>query len=244
MKVNHRVTMFFVSVLLGAMLTVQFTALNRPKAEDVEPYVDNLQLTAELSQERERNRYFESDLKRLENQIRMFESKSDNHAAIAKAIEDELAKTKRLAGTTDMVSNGLLITIEPPSNASLAVGTATYPMLLGELLYQLCQTLNSNGAQAVAVENHRLTSLSSIRTISEVITNVNRTAINTQTITIKAIGNIEQMKIGLNTMKPTFIEYLGKEIKAQEVTNGALKVPAYDKPVDFTYAKPEGDKNL
>jgi uncharacterized protein YlxW (UPF0749 family) len=62
-------------------------------------------------------------------------------------------------------------------------------------------------------------------------------------IVIKAVGNIDQMKIGMNQF-PAAFRSMGKSFEIQETTDGSLVIPAYDLQVDFKYAKPEGDKSI
>jgi len=242
-KNKHNISLFVVSVLLGAMLTVQFSTVHRPRVEDDTPVADNLQLTTELAQERERKHFLENQIVQHENQIRIYESKHNDREGLAKELEEELDKMKLLAGVKEITGNGLIVTVEDAPDLFSLYGSSYEPMLLGELLYQLVNTLNANGAQALAVENHRIVSFSSIRTISANQTQVNRIEIDPTKITIRAVGDIEQMKIGINRFKPSFAQYLAKDFKVQEVTNGSLKIPPYQKAVEFIYADPEGGDN-
>ena len=242
METKVKISLFVVSVLLGGMLTVQFSTVHRPAMEKAS-VGDNLQLTAELSQERDRQEFFYSEIDRLQTQLEQYKSKSGNKDEMMKSMQQELAKVKMLAGATEVKGDGVTITIEDSFDA-VANGMAVNNTMLGEYLYQLVNALNSNGAQAIAVDSHRLVSTSSIRRISDTNLQVNTVMIDPTKIVIKAVGNLEQMKIGMNLYKELFRE-MGKDFITTEVTNGTLTIPPYDDhPVEFKYAKPEGDNGL
>jgi uncharacterized protein YlxW (UPF0749 family) len=241
METKHKISLFLVSVVLGGMLTVQFSTVHRPKVETAN-VGDNLQLTAELTQERDRQRFFYSEIDDIEQQIRSYQSKSGDRDELVKAMKEELSKVKMLAGMTEIQGNGVTVTIEDSVDA-IAIGVQPNNLMLGEYLYQLVNALNSNGAQAISIDNHRLVSTSSIRRISDTNLQVNTVMIDPQKIVLKAVGNIDQMKIGMNLYKQLFHE-MGKDFVVSEVTNNNLRIPAYDRPVEFKYAKPEGDKAL
>jgi uncharacterized protein YlxW (UPF0749 family) len=244
MRTKHRISLFLVSVLLGGMLTVQFSTVHRPKVENPEVGGDLLQVTAELNQEKDRQHFLASEIERLEDKLREYENNVGNREKMVQAMADELETVKMLAGKKEVRGNGVVITIEDsPSAKAIGVIDPNSGMYLGEFLYQLVNALNSNGAQAISIENHRIVSSSSVRSISANNLQVNTQMINPERITIKAVGNIEQMKIGMNLFKQLFIE-IGKDFKTTEVSNNSLVIPPYDRPVEFKYAKYEGEKAL
>lgn len=241
METKHKISLFLVSVLLGSMLTVQFTSVHRPRVDT--KVVDNVQLNAELTQEKDRQKFYYSEIDRLEEQVHGYENKQGNRDELVKAMADDLDKVKLLAGMKPVKGNGIIITIQD-SEAAIAIGIdPSKAASLDYYLYQLINYLNGNEAQAISVENHRIVSLSSIRSVSLNNLQVNAVMIDPHKITIKAVGNIEQMKIGMNLFPQSFRE-MGKEFIVTDVTNGTLNIPAYDMKVDFKYAQPEGDKKL
>ncbi|MBL0387993.1 DUF881 domain-containing protein [Tumebacillus sp. ITR2] len=241
MQTKHKVSLFLVSFLLGSMLTVQFSTVHRPREDN--NVVDNVQLNAELATEKDRQKFYNSEIDRLEQQVNTYQNKQGNREELAKAMADDLDKIKGLAGVKPLKGNGIIITIEDSFDAIAAGGDPSKAASLDYYLYQLINYLNGNDAQAISVENHRIISLSSIRSISMNNLQVNAVMINPKSITIKAVGNIEQMKIGMNLF-PQFFREMGKDFKITDVTNGSLTIPAYDAPVEFKYAQPEGDKKL
>ncbi|PWK11637.1 DUF881 domain-containing protein [Tumebacillus permanentifrigoris] len=241
METKHKVSLFLVSILLGSMLTVQFTTVHRPRIDN--KVVDNVQMNAELTQEKDRQKFYYSEIDRLEQQIKTYENKQGNREELVKAMAEDLDKVKLLAGVKAVKGNGIIITIEDSFDAVAAGGDPSKAASLDYYLYQLINYLNGNEAQAVAVENHRIVSVSSIRSISQNNLQVNAVMIDPRKISIKAVGNIEQMKIGMNLF-PQFFREMGKDFKVTDVTNGSLIIPAYESTVDFKYAQPEGDKKL
>jgi uncharacterized protein YlxW (UPF0749 family) len=244
MNKQTTVSLFLVSVFLGGMLTVQFSAVHRPKPDS--NVGDNVQLTAELTQEKDRQQFFYDEKDKLEEQIRSYQGKQGDRKEMVKAMADELENVKKLAGMTEVKGNGITITIQDSVDAvANAPAPITKDMLMnmGPDLYQLVNYLNGNAAQAISVNNHRLVSTSSIRSISATDLQVNTIMIDPSKIVIKAVGNIDQMKIGMNQF-PAAFRSMGKSFDIQEIKDGSLVIPSYDLPVDFKYAKPEGDKSI
>jgi uncharacterized protein YlxW (UPF0749 family) len=145
---------------------------------------------------------------------------------------------------TTVKGNGIVITIEDSFDAIAQNGTENR-VFLDSALYQTVNYLNGNEAQAISINDHRIVSFSTIRSISETNHQVNTMSISPDKIVIKAVGNINQMKVGLyaNRLKESFFQ-MGKGFEIREVNDGSLEIPPYDRPVQFKYAQPEGDKKI
>lgn len=241
MDKKFKVSLFVVSVLLGSMLTVQFSTVHSRSVQDTITG-DYLQLSTELTSERERQRALYDEISKLEGQIRSYQAKQGNQRELAQAMADELENIKTVAGLSEVKGNGIIITIEDSFEAA-EKGVVYEPSHLGSILHGIVNYLNGNEAKAVALEGHRLTSLSTIRSISDYNLQVNTVMIRTDKLTIKAVGNIDQMKVGVNTFAD-YVGMMGKSMKIEEIRDGSLIVPAYDEPVEFKYAQPEGDNKL
>lgn len=241
MDKKFQVSLFFVSLLLGGMLTVQFSTVHsRTVVENTSG--DYLQLSSELTSERDRQRNLYDEIFKLEGQIKSYQAKQGNQRELAAAMAEELENVKRKAGVLPVKGNGIIITIEDSFEAA-EKGVVYEPAHLGSILHGIVNYLNGNEALAVAVEGHRITSLSTLRSISDYNLQVNAVMIRTDKVTIKAVGNIEQMKVGVNTFAD-YVGLMGKAMRIEEVKDDSLIIPAYEEPVEFKYAQPEGDNKL
>lgn len=241
MDKKFKISLFFVSVMLGGMMTVQFSTVHSRTVSNTHSG-DYLQLSAELTTERERQRSLYEEINKLEAQIKSYQAKQGNQRELAEAMAEELENVKLQAGVTPVKGSGIIITIEDSFEA-VEKGVVYEPSHLGTILHGIVNYLNGNEASAIAIEGHRITSLSTIRSISDYNLQVNTVMIRTDKITIKATGNIDQMKVGVNTFAD-YVGLMGKEMKIEEVKDGSLLIPAYEEPVEFKYAQPEGDNKL
>lgn len=248
MQINFKWSLFLVSVLLGGMMTVQFsTVRHQAKVAEVST-VDSVQLTTDLMQAKERRMFLYNEINNLQAQIEKYKNKKGDTDEFVKEMAEELEKIKRQAGVSDVKGDGLVITItnDPEAAAMFPPEDQHYnSMVFGLWLYATVNYLNGNEAQAISINDHRITSLSSIRSVGESNLQVNTKMIYPDKVVIKAIGNIDQMKVALYGFEliPTF-KGIGKNVEIREVTDGTLLVPKYEEEVRFHYAKPEGDKSL
>ncbi|HEU4962555.1 MAG TPA: DUF881 domain-containing protein [Bacilli bacterium] len=248
MEKKFKWSLFLVSVLLGCMLTVQFSTVRNQSKLQATKSTDAVQLSADLIQAKERRLFLYSEIANLNNQIENYKNKKGDTEELLKEMADELEKVKMQAGASDVQGNGLIIKItEEPGAAEIfsPEEQEINGLLLGHALYSTVNYLSGNGAQAISINGHRITSLSSIRSVSATNLQVNMRMIYTDKIEIRAIGNIEQMKVGiLGNELPVDYAGIGKHLEMVEVKDGSLLVPKYDETVSYEYAKPEGDNGL
>lgn len=241
---KNKISLLVISAVLGCMLTIQFSSANRPKAES-NAVADTMQLTVELAQQTERQQFLRSQIRALESQINSLGTQKGDQNQLLLTLAEELEKVKLAAGTNEVRGNGVIITIADNVNliASGPVEMDLYRRSFGDFLYRLVNYLKGNEANAIVVNNHRIVSFSSIRSIDTNNLQVNTVMISPDKVIIKAVGNVEQMKLGMSLF-PTYFEMMGKDFKVETVEDGSLVIPPYDDPVKYEYAKPEGDKKI
>ncbi|ARU62298.1 hypothetical protein CBW65_15715 [Tumebacillus avium] len=246
MKLNNKISLAVVATLLGVMMTVQFTSINRPKL-DSSAAGDTLQLTTELNQETERQQFLRMQIRETEAKVRGLESQKGNQSQLVRTLAEELEQVKQQAGMSEIKGDGVIVTIEDDFDL-IAVkdsnNLSLYRSLLGDYLFRVVNYLKGNEAKAISVNNHRIVSFSSIRSIDENNLQVNTVMVSPEKIIIKAVGNVDQMKVGLSIFPQPFAE-MGKKITVNEVEDGSIVIPPYDDDaVQYQYAHPEGEKKL
>ncbi|ASS75863.1 hypothetical protein CIG75_13465 [Tumebacillus algifaecis] len=246
MKLNSKISLVLVAALLGWMMTVQFTSINRPKLES-SPAGDTLQLTTELKQETERQQFLRSQIREIEQKIADLQSQKGNQSQLVRTLAEELERVKNQAGMSEVKGSGIIVTIEDDFDLIAVKNPEELDMnrrSLGDYLYRVVNYLKGNEAKAIVVNNHRIVSFSSVRTIDSNNLQVNTVMVSPDKIIIKAVGNVEQMKVGMSIFPPSFAE-MGKKFTVQEVGDGSLVIPPYDDDsVQYEYAHPEGEKKL
>jgi uncharacterized protein YlxW (UPF0749 family) len=244
-NLNSKISLAVVSTLLGCMMTVQFTSINRPQV-DTNPAADALQLTTELQQEQERQQFLRAQIRDMEAKINELQSQSGDQSQLVRTLAEELERVKTLAGVSEVRGSGVIITIEDNPDLIAVKNSEELEMnrrSLGDYLYRVVNYLKGNEAKAIVVNNHRIVSFSTIRSIDANNLQVNTVMISPDKIIIKAVGNVEQMKVGMSIF-PQWFALMGKDFKVEAVEDGSLVIPPYDDPVNYEYSKPEGDKKL
>lgn len=184
MKFSKNLSLTIICIVLGTMIALQYRSVNinqsimsmqNQRAED---------LMQDLIRVQTSNAELRSQLQKLQDEVRLYQSaKSGSDDAFNELLE-QLEKGKIFAGFTDVTGNGLIITVE----------SGLYSILDSDIL-ALINELRAAGAQAIAINNERVTALTEIRDAPPYIM-INKIPM-IEPIVIKAIGNPEQLENSL-----------------------------------------------
>ena len=109
-----------------------------------------------------------------------------------------LNKTKKLAGTSDLTGPGIIITLNdsPKATDPTVQGPIDHLLVHAEDILIIVNELNNAGAEAISVNNQRITSRTSIRCAGTQIL-INQEIVAAP-FTIKVIGDTEIIYAGIN----------------------------------------------
>jgi uncharacterized protein YlxW (UPF0749 family) len=233
MRIRHMPwAIALVCVVLGFMLSMQFKVQQQVQLKDATTFMRAQDLAQQLEVAEANRTNLEDELKNLRDQLTKMASKSQEYASLAQ----QLDQAQVSAGLRTMGGSGVVVEMRD-STRPVQPGENPNAFIIHDSdVLQVINELIANGAEAIAVNEQRLTSRSEIRCGGPTITiNGVRTA---PPIIIKAIGNPEQLE-GAISMKDGIAQQLqpfGIEIKVKR--EQAVIVPAYKGSLKLEYAAP------
>lgn len=180
-----------VCIILGLMISLQFKFVNTSKASPSSRRVEDLvKEVANLKTQRD------DLLKRIgdaEKKLDDMEKQSANSNTTTASLKDEVDRLRKLAGTTEVKGDGILITINATTDleANWVTDIRDY-----EIVY-LVNELNSAHAEAVAINGERYTSRTSIRSAGSAIKINGNPYDPYKAFKIYAIGNADNLENAL-----------------------------------------------
>lgn len=184
-----------VSVLLGIILSMTFKTVNVSIGKGVLPSQRAQQIAAELKKEKEVNEELRATTDELEKKIREYENSVAQKDTHFKTLYDNAMKYRTLACYTDLRGEGLIIEITEPKSV-LELGESIAFAYNTDILLRLISALNASGAEAISINNQRITSYTEVETAGGHIM-INGVATNTPII-VKVIGNADYLYSALS----------------------------------------------
>src|SRR5690606_20919065 len=147
------ISLTLVFVVLGFLLSTQFqtqqkilTALDAQKKEDLITVWKNLD---------DKNRALQQEMEDLDAAYRQLLAQSQEETSAVKTISDDINRLKLVSGVTPVTGPGITVTI-----------TGDAPLMFLDLI-DLVNELWATGAEAISVNDHRITSRTSIAEASD-----------------------------------------------------------------------------
>ncbi|ABK61373.1 MULTISPECIES: DUF881 domain-containing protein [Clostridium] len=239
-KIQSQISVGIVSVLLSFMITYQLkSVMNQNKKLDDKKNV--AQITLEIDQLKKQKEQLKANIDELQTQIKSYENAASSDNDMTKEIVKKLEDTRILTGSVDVEGEGVIIYITP--RKEFFSGNDEVPVVQDYDIIKLINELNAGDAEAISVNDIRITSRTGIRSASNYITINNERISPTKRITIKAIGNRVNLKKVLEFpgVLDQFnqINQVGIDVKYEESSN--IKIPKNNEILKFQYAKPIND---
>lgn len=220
MILNKRVfSIIFICFLLGFMVSVQLkTTQDNLKSSTQYQRIEQLSDIL-LRTEKERDA-LKLEITRLKEDENLYDKFSD--------------KINFMAGTTALKGPGVVLTIEDSKKAISSTDNTNLYIIHDEDILKVINELRATGAEAIAINDQRLTANSEIRCAGPTIS-INNTRISAP-YEIKAIGNSKNMENAIK-MRGGVAESLsvwGIQLEVRQEPN--IIIPAYKGAVQFKYA--------
>lgn len=218
----------FVMMILGLLITTQFKVARQQQASDPGRLRAD-ELAVALQAAEKALRASEAERQKLASELDLLR-KSAPSAPVAPPPRDVTA-LELLAGTTEVQGHGVVITMTEASEAPSGQNR-----LSDEDIWRVLNELLSAGAEGLAVNGTRITSVTGIRNVGNRIM-VDRTMTNTP-IEILAIGDPQVLEASLK-LRGGVIEYMGRwGIKVTVTKSNTVRLPPARALPEFLYAKP------
>jgi uncharacterized protein YlxW (UPF0749 family) len=238
-KIISQIIVGGVCTLLGFMLTYQFKLLSAEEQEfkSGNKYTNTIEITSEIEQLKKQKAEIEKKNNELLSQLKKYETAATDQSELTKEIKKQLDDSRILLGITEVQGPGVIVYLTP-KNAAFTSGTVGFYATDEELFY-IMNELNFAGAEAVSINDKRITSQSGIKSSSNNSTiKINNEDISAkERIVIKAIGDKVKLDSALNF--PGALDF--KNLDAYEIKiekSDSITIPKYTKTYKSEYIKP------
>jgi len=222
-----------VCVVLGFMLSMQFKVQQQVQLKDVTAFQRAQELVSQLEKAEKERDSLMAEAENLRAQMREMANTQTQFQGLAKQLE----QAQLHAGLIALQGKGAIIEMRDTLRPLAPGENPNQGIIHDEDVLRVVNELLAGGAEAIAINEQRITARSEVRCTGPTITiNGIRTA---PPIIIKAIGNPDELENAL-MMRGGIVESLqgwGLEIKVKKEL-GTLTVPAYKGSLKLQYATP------
>jgi uncharacterized protein YlxW (UPF0749 family) len=223
-----------ISMILGLLMAMQFKS--QVSARQLSPSRRVEDLVFMLKATEKSNKLLAEEVVQLQERLRQIRAgeSQEGHSPSLGNLADTLATYPAVGGP------GLEVTLEE-SGVENKMEDGTSAVVHAEDLLKIVNELRAGGAEAVALNDHRLTEVSEVVTAGQHIM-VNGEAVKAP-YRIVAIGPANEMKttLALRGGVSEYLQFYGIEVKAKY--HKALSVPAAEQLAEFKYARPVPPKS-
>ena len=219
------------ALVLGLMLALQLRSHQTANRIDLIRSQELAGMLKMTESERDRLRDEVSDL-------RTKLSTADQGSKEAAAIQDELEKTRIIAGLTAVSGTGVSVILDDSKVIRQKNEDPNAFLLHDDDILKVLNELSAAGAEAISINGQRVIATTEVRCAGPTIS-VNNTRI-APPIQILALGDPPTLENALR-MRGGVLESLSVwGIEARVRRENALTIPAYKGSLQFKYAKPVG----
>ena len=238
-KKASQLTVALVCSLLGFMLTYQFNLISAEerKLNTNNEYGNSSEITVEIEQLKKQKSELDKKNNELLAQLKKYEDTAINQDDMTKEIKKQLEDSRLLLGIYDVLGPGVTLYLTPRNTTFSAVPSDIY--LKDEELVYLVNELNFAGAEAISINDKRITSQSGIKSISNnanIVINDEKISPKNM-ITIRAIGDKAKLTSALEfpgALDYRLLFYYDSKINKED----SIKIPKYNKSYRADFLKP------
>lgn len=236
-KIGPVLVIGITAVLIGLLLSMQILTTSGSDQGGLVPLAKLKDYEQALKEARSEKEVAMEELIELQERLAAYEGEAANDDAMINGLVADVDKYKMAAGLTDVEGPGVNITIKNPEvydkyTSSGDVITGNY-----ELLLSVVNKLKEAGAEAIAINEHRIVQNSEISLAAGHI-NINGSA-TAPPYYIKAIGNPSTMANAL-TIRGGIVETMRNSygLTVDLVQKEQVLIARYNGVVSFKYAEP------
>jgi uncharacterized protein YlxW (UPF0749 family) len=234
-KYTAQISVALVCCILGFMLAYQFRILNK-QSNIQNTTQSNTDLTVQIEQLNKQKDELQKNINDLQAKIKVYEDSAANKTEDSQALLKELENSRMLAGVTDVQGQGVVLYLNPNTTG---LGTdLTSDRITDKHLVYVVNELLAAGAEAISINDIRLTPRSGIRSAGNYIL-VNEERISPlERITIKAIGD-KSLLAGALAFPGVLSDFNSvATYKYEKQDNIIISKNKYTKSMKFDFAKP------
>ena len=216
-------TISIMSLLLACVMFMQFKVVNETDIAEIEGMRES-ELEKAIVEWKDKQEEVAKKLADTNKKIKEYNEKLANTTETRELVKKELTEAKKNFGLTDVTGEGVIVTLTDTEEKNYQA----------EDLLELVNELRDAGAEAISINNERITNITDVVDISTryIVVNSNKVA---SPYTVKAIGDKTYLKSAL-TIKNGYRDIKQKaeyQIFIQEATN--IKIQKYTKGINLKY---------
>ena len=230
-NVTMSISILLVSVVLVAVLFIQFKTVEKVNETEIETMRDE-ELREKISYWKSKYEETNEKLQETNSKIVEYKEKIESNEEASGLLDEELKKTQLILGTTDVVGEGVVVTL---------TDTEDHPIKAIDLI-DLLNELRYAGAEAISINGIRVINMTDIADIDTYIIMKPSQRIVSPYV-VKAIGNQTYLTSNLCQKNSGFVDKYnnsGKSVKLEKQRN--IKIPKYSANIEIKYMKEVTEK--
>lgn len=242
-KIKSQIAVALVCCILGFMLAYQFRIISLQES-NISLQGDSSQITGQIEQLKKQKDDLDKKVNELQTKLKEYQDAAATKSGADKKMLDELNTLNALIGSEDVTGQGIIITITPRNSIFPSDIDSVRNVITDKVLTNIVNELRFAGAEAISINNIRVTSYTGIKTsggVSSIFIGSSDKISPYEPITIKAIGNKEDLNSAMvfpgvlynNSDIPSSAYIVSSPQKSDNI-----QIPKSNKVFNFQYARP------
>jgi uncharacterized protein YlxW (UPF0749 family) len=199
-KKISQISIAIVCLFLGFILTYEFKLLRSDKIFSTSEYAKGTEISEELETVKKQRNELTIKNNELKTQFKSYQDNITDEQELKNQIDKEIANSNLLLGFNPVEGAGITVTITPTGST---IGDSSMTSLIDdEVLLYIVNELKFAGAEAIAINDKRITSQSGIKSID-----TNTILINDEKVSPK--GKLEISAIGDKVKLQSALSFAG-----------------------------------
>ena len=224
-KVVITITIGIACFVLVMIIFMQFKVVHETDITEIDT-MRQADLQTELANWKSRYEEVETRLQETQETLNKYKEESTSDAETKQNLEEELEQLNLILGKTDVVGEGIIITLKQGEN--------TEDVIDSDKLLIIVNYLRDAGAEAISINEQRIVNQTDFAYINNSFVRINSQRI-VSPYTIKVIGNPDYLKsalIGTGGYEEE-LKALGHEITIEE--DNRIEIPKYNEEMTTRY---------
>ena len=224
-KLTLEISISIVCIILISIMLAQFKTVEETDITGIKTAREE-ELKTMLTSWKSKHEETEEKFQETQSKIAEYKQKMESNEETEELLEEELQQTNMLAGKTDVVGEGIIVTLTDSEMSTIEVND----------LITLINELRLAGAEAISINDQRIISS------TEIVNAGNNILVNTRRIVspyvVKAIGDQTYLSSALSLKNTGFIDNIKSEQKTITMTKEKnVKIIAYSGTIRQKYVK-------
>ena len=224
--ITMSISILIVCIILVSILFVQFKTVENVNETDIES-MREAELREQISAWKTKYEEVNEKLQETNATINEYAEKLESNEEASELLDEELKKSQLLLGTTDVVGDGVVITLTDTADSRIQASD----------LLDLINELRYAGAEAISINGVRIINMTDIVDIDAYIL-IKPSQRIVSPYVVKAIGNQTYLTSTLCLKNSGFVDKYnnsGKSVVLEKQRN--IKIPKYSEEIEIKYMK-------